>query len=50
MGMTTSDEDKKMYSTADTAFISQNVYLYSASEGLATVVRGMTDRDDLSKS
>jgi nitroreductase len=30
-----------IYAGADTAFISQNVYLFCASEGLATVVRGM---------
>ena len=32
-----SDADKDFYSAADTGFISQNVYLYCASEGLATV-------------
>jgi nitroreductase len=37
-------EDKILYSSADTGFISQNVYLYCASEGLATVVRGLVDR------
>ena len=35
---------------ADTAFISQNVYLFCASEGLATVVRGSVDRESLAKS
>jgi SagB-type dehydrogenase family enzyme len=34
---------------ADTGFISQNVYLYCASEGLATVVRGSVDRESLAK-
>lgn len=34
---------------ADTGFISQNVYLFCASEGLATVVRGSVDRESLSK-
>lgn len=38
------DEQKAFYSAADTGYISQNVYLYCASEGLATVVRGMVDR------
>jgi SagB-type dehydrogenase family enzyme len=33
----------------DTGFISQNVYLYCASEGLATGIRGMVDRDALGK-
>jgi nitroreductase len=32
---------------ADTGFISQNVYLFCASEGLATVVRGSVDRKAL---
>jgi SagB-type dehydrogenase family enzyme len=40
-------EDKILYSAADTGFISQNVYLYCASEGLATVVRGLLDRSVL---
>jgi len=41
------DADKAFYSAADTGFISQNVYLYCASEGLATVVRGLIDRPAL---
>lgn len=49
MGMTTSDEDKKTYAAADTGFISQNVYLYCASEGLATGVRAFVDKDALAK-
>ena len=43
------DDDKKIYSSADTGFISQNVYLYCASVGLATGVRGMVDRNALAK-
>ncbi|MFB0565286.1 MAG: nitroreductase family protein [Candidatus Aminicenantaceae bacterium] len=43
------EEDKNFYSAAHTGFISQNVYLYCASEGLATVVRGLIDREALSK-
>lgn len=35
---------------ADTGFISQNVYLFCASEGLATVVRGSVDRAALAKT
>ncbi|RPJ62814.1 MAG: SagB/ThcOx family dehydrogenase [Acidobacteria bacterium] len=35
---------------AAAGFISQNVYLYCASEGLATVVRGMVDRDVLARA
>ncbi len=44
-----SDEDRAFYSATDTGFISQNVYLYCASEGLATVVRGMVDKQALPK-
>jgi SagB-type dehydrogenase family enzyme len=49
MGERTSEE-KVFYSAADTGFISQNVYLYCASEGLATVVRGSIDRPALEKA
>jgi nitroreductase len=37
-------EDRDLYAAAGTGFISQNIYLYCASEGLATVVRGGIDR------
>jgi SagB-type dehydrogenase family enzyme len=43
-------EDKELYSAADTGFVSQNVYLYCASEGLATVVRGSIDKQALAKT
>ncbi len=43
-------EVKSFCSAADTGFISQNVYLYCASEGLATVVRGLIDRPALEKA
>jgi SagB-type dehydrogenase family enzyme len=39
--------DAKQYAAADAAFISQNIYLYCASEGLATVVRGFIDKPAL---
>lgn len=42
-----SEESQKFYSATDTGFISQNVYLYCAAEGLATVVRGSVDREAL---
>jgi SagB-type dehydrogenase family enzyme len=45
-----SQADKEFYSATDTGFVSQNVYLYCASEGLATVVRGMVDREALSRA
>ena len=38
---------KDFYSATDTGFISQNVYLFCASEGLATVVLGMVDKPAL---
>jgi len=44
------DKDKDFYAAADTGFISQNVYLYCASEGLATVVRGWIDKPALRKA
>jgi SagB-type dehydrogenase family enzyme len=37
-------EDRDLYAAVATGFISQNIYLYCASEGLATVVRGGIDR------
>ena len=42
-----SPEDKTFYSAADTGFIAQNVYLFAASEDLATVVVGLIDRPAL---
>lgn len=45
-----SSEDKIFYSACDTGFIAQNVYLFSASEGLATVVRASLDRSALAKA
>ena len=45
------EEDVKVFcSAADTGFISQNVYLYCTSEGLATVVRGLIDKPVLEKA
>jgi SagB-type dehydrogenase family enzyme len=38
------EEGKNLYSAADTGFISENAYLFCASEGLATVVRGAVDK------
>ena len=42
-------EGKEFYSTVDTGFISQNVYLFCASENLATVVLGWVDKPALAK-
>lgn len=38
------EEMQKLYSAADVGYISQNVYLWCASEGLATIVRGQIDK------
>jgi SagB-type dehydrogenase family enzyme len=43
-------EEKSFYAGADTGFISQNVYLFCASEGMSTVVCGYIDRNKLSKA
>lgn len=45
--MDTTPEHKNLYSATDAGFIAQNVYLFCASEGLATVVRGTVDREAL---
>jgi SagB-type dehydrogenase family enzyme len=45
----TSQESKDLFSAADTGFISQNVYLYCASEGLGTVVRAWMEKEKLHK-
>jgi nitroreductase len=36
-------EERRLYASVDTGFIGQNVYLFCASEGLATVFRGSVD-------
>lgn len=41
------DEARLFYSGAHTGYISQNVYLFCASEGLATVVRALVDKEML---
>ncbi len=48
-GQRTRTEDIEFYSGADSAFIAENVYLFCASEGLATVVRANIDRPALAK-
>jgi len=47
--MSGSEEDKVFYSAVDTGFISQNVYLYCASEGLSTVVLGWVEKSELAR-
>jgi SagB-type dehydrogenase family enzyme len=41
--------DQQILVGADVGLISENVYLFCASEGLATVVRALIDRDALAK-
>jgi len=43
------EESREFYSTVDTGYISQNVYLFCASEGLSTVVLGWIDKTNLAK-
>jgi len=43
-------EDQALYAGADTGFISENVYLFCASAGLGTVVRGSVDRKSLAEA
>lgn len=47
-GMSAQDAD--FYAATDTGFASENVYLYCASAGLATVVRGWVDKAGLAKA
>ena len=42
-----SAEDRAFFLAADAGFVAQNVYLFCASESLATVVRGLVDRKAL---
>ena len=42
--------EAELYTAADVGFIAQNVYLYCASEGLATVVRASVDKPALAKT
>jgi len=43
------EQHRDFYSATDTGFISQNVYLFCASEGLATVVLGMVNKPALTE-
>jgi nitroreductase len=44
-----SPEERRLYASVDTGFIGQNVYLFCASEGLATVFRGAVDHSKLGR-
>jgi SagB-type dehydrogenase family enzyme len=41
------DSEKRFYAATNTGFISENVYLFCAKEGLGTVVREAFDREEL---
>jgi len=43
-------EDRRLYASVDTGFIGQNVYLFCASEGLATVFRAALDYGQLART
>ena len=43
-------QDQRLYASADACFIGQNVYLFCASEGLATVFRGAVDQKALAEA
>ena len=45
-----SAEERRLYASVDAAFIGQNVYLFSASEGLATVFRAAVDYPELART
>jgi len=45
-----SPEERRLYASVDTGFIGQNVYLFCASEGLATVFRGSVDYPKLART
>jgi SagB-type dehydrogenase family enzyme len=49
-GRRTKPEDVEFYSGTNAGFIGENVYLFCASEGLATVVRASIDRPALAKA
>jgi Nitroreductase family len=45
-----SPDEKRLWAYTDTGFIGQNVYLFCASEGLATVFRGSVNRTRLAQT
>jgi nitroreductase len=45
-----SPEERRLYASVDAGFIGQNVYLFCASEGLATVFRGAVDYPKLART
>jgi SagB-type dehydrogenase family enzyme len=45
-----SEDDAKIWNGAAAGFIAQNVYLYCASQGLVSVVRGLIDKPKLTEA
>jgi len=45
-----SPEERRLYASVDTGFIGQNVYLFCASEGLASVFRGAVNYEKLNRA
>jgi nitroreductase len=45
-----SADERRLYASVDAGFIGQNVYLFCASEGLATVFRGAVDYQKLAST
>jgi SagB-type dehydrogenase family enzyme len=43
-------DEQRFYAAANSGFISQNMYLYCATNGLATVVRAYIDKEKLSEA
>ena len=43
-------QDRRLYASVDAGFIGQNVYLFCASEGMATVFRGAVDYPALERA
>jgi nitroreductase len=43
-------EERRLYASVDASFIGQNVYLFCAAEGLATVFRGAVDGPKLGQT
>lgn len=43
-------EERRLYASVDAGFIGQNVYLFCASEGLGTVLRGAVDYSKLARA
>jgi nitroreductase len=43
-------EDRRLYASVDAGFIGQNIYLFCASEGLASVFRAAIDYKKLAEA